>query len=249
MDGCCASPLRVVLSAASPTPSVSVTPPPRSLVVLTSAVTEGERERAWSDFLADYSPLLLHVSRFLGGDHDTAMDRYAFVLEALRKDDYRRLRAYVSEGRGSFHTWLAVVAGRICLDEYRRRYGRLQGEGQEASERHARRRTLADLTASEISLDLLPAHGDDAPDSALERADRQAAVERALEGLETTDRLILRLRFEEDLSVPEIARFLGESSPFKLYRRIEKTLAALREVLRKHGPEHPSIVTRSKEEA
>ena len=217
-----------------PTPPVTPTPP-SSLLALTSAATESERERAWSAFLAEYNPLILHVTRSLGGDHDAAMDRYAFVLEALRRDGYRRLKTYVSDGRGSFHTWLAVVTGRICLDEYRHRYGRLQSGGTEASERHARRKTLADLAGSELDLDLLAAPGDDAPDRVVERAERRATVEAALAGLDPADRLILRLRFEEDLSVPEIARFLGEGSPFRLYRRIEKVLTRVRNSLEKGG--------------
>lgn len=210
------------------------TPPP-SLLALTSAATESERERGWTAFLGDYNPLILHVTRSLGGDHDAAMDRYAFVLEVLRRDDYRRLRSYVSDGRGSFHTWLAVVTGRICLDEYRHRYGRLQSDGAEASERHARRRTLADLAAAELDLDLIASPGDDAPDRTLERAERGAMVETALARLDPADRLLLRLRFEEDMSVPEIARFLGEDSPFRLYRRIERVLTEVRKSLEKGG--------------
>lgn len=216
------------------TPSVPPTPP-ASLIALTSATTEVECERAWSAFLTDYNPLLLHVARSLGGDHDAAMDRYSYVLETLRKDRYRRLRGYVSDGRGSFRTWLLVVAGRICLDEYRHRYGRLQSAGDKASERHAQRRSLADLTASELDVDLLAAPRDEAADRALERTERHAAVESALAQLAPPDRLILRLRFEEDLSVPEIARLLGEDSPFRLYRRIEKVLAGLRNALEKSG--------------
>lgn len=163
------------------------------------------------------------------------MDRYALVLEALRRDDFRRLRTYLSDGRGSFHTWLAVVASRICLDEYRQRYGRLQGESTEAIERHQRRRTLADLAGSELDLEGLAATPDEAPDRALERGERGAALEGALARLDAGDRLILRLRFEEGLSVPEIARFLGEASPFRLYRRIEKILAGVRKALETAG--------------
>lgn len=209
--------------------------PPLSLVALTSAATESERERAWKSFLSDYHPLLLHVCRSLGGDHDAAMDRYALVLEALRRDDFRRLRTYLSDGRGSFHTWLAVVTGRICLDEYRQRYGRLQGESTEAIERHQRRRTLADLAGSELDLELLAAPPDEAPDLALVRSERRAALESALARLDPGDRLLLRLRFEDGLSVPEIARFLGEDSPFRLYRRIEKILAGVRKTLETGG--------------
>jgi RNA polymerase sigma factor (sigma-70 family) len=185
--------------------------------------------------LADYSPLLLHIARSLGGDQDTAMDRYTFILDALRRDDYRRLRSYVADGRASFHSWLAVVAGRICLDEYRHRYGRLQGDGRVASEQHARRRTLADLAASDLGLEDVPAATDEAPDRTLERSERRAAIDRALADLDASDRLLLRLRFEEDLSVPEIARLLGQDSPFRLYRRLEKVLGTVRRALEAGG--------------
>jgi DNA-directed RNA polymerase specialized sigma24 family protein len=49
------------------------------------------------------------------------MDGYAYVLEALRSDDYRRLRAYAADGRSKFSTWLVVVARRLCLDLHLRR--------------------------------------------------------------------------------------------------------------------------------
>lgn len=209
--------------------------PPRSLLALTTAATDAERERAWAGLLGDYSSLLLHVARSLGGDHDAAMDRYAFILDALRRDDYRRLRSYVADSQASFHSWLAVVAGRICLDEYRHRYGRLQGDGRAASERHAQRRSLADLAANDLGLEALPTPADDAPDRTVERAERSAAIDRALAGLDPSDRLLLRLRFEEDLSVPEIARLLGKGSPFKLYRRLEKVLGSVRTALEAGG--------------
>jgi RNA polymerase sigma factor (sigma-70 family) len=210
-------------------------PVPQPLQSLVSATDPGTRERAWADLLAAYSPLILHVARAMGGDHDAVMDRYTFVLEALRRDDYRRLGAYASDGRGSFQTWLAVVVRRICLDEYRQRYGRLQGDGAASAEQHAQRRSLVNLVGTEFGLDAVEASRDEAPDALLGLEERRAALERALGCLEPADRLLLRLRFEDELSVPEIARLLDLGSPFKLYRRLDKLLAALRESLKAIG--------------
>ena len=91
---------------------------PAVLVDLLSASNASDVERAWAAFAAEYSALLLHVARSLDADHDAAMDRYLYILEALRRDDCRRLRQYASDGRGKFTTWLMVVARRLCLDEF-----------------------------------------------------------------------------------------------------------------------------------
>jgi DNA-directed RNA polymerase specialized sigma24 family protein len=61
------------------------------------------------------------------------------------------------------------------------------------------------------------------------------ALQRALDTLDPADRLLLRLRFEDGLSVPLVAKALGVASPFPLYRRLEKLLGALREALERAG--------------
>src|SRR5687767_7154675 len=43
-------------------------------------------------------------SGLLGGDHDDAMDRFTYPLEQLRRDDFRRLRAYVASDYSQFST-------------------------------------------------------------------------------------------------------------------------------------------------
>ena len=66
--------------------------------------------------------------------------------------------------------------------------------------------------------------------------DRTERVQHALARLEAEDRLILRLRFEEGLSVPEVARVLHLGSPFRLYRRIDRILTGPPEA--PSGPGH-----------
>jgi RNA polymerase sigma factor (sigma-70 family) len=204
--------------------------------MLLAATQPTDFEHAWSEFVAEHSDLVLRVARTMGGDHDAVMDRYAFVIDALRDDGGRRLRAYTQSGRGTFTTWLVVVVRRLCVDELRQRYGRLQSECVASEERHAQRRNLADLIGDELALEALVAPGN-APDEAVLLAELHSALSAALEGLAVSDRLVLRLRFEDGLSVPEIARATSAGSPFKLYRRIEALLKELRIALESAGVE------------
>lgn len=79
------------------------------------------------------------------------------------------------------------------------------------------------------------------PDELFEQAeqarrldDARSALTLALERLAADDRLVVSLRFLDGLSVADIARTLGlEQKP--LYRRIERTLAVLKEHLTARG--------------
>jgi RNA polymerase sigma factor (sigma-70 family) len=196
---------------------------------------EDVRDRAWHAFLEQHDRLLRHICRSLGGDSDAEMDRYARVLEELRTDDFRRLRRFAADGRGRFTTWLTVVTRRICLDHERSRYGRASPTS-DADTRSARRR-LADLVAANLDPDRLGAPAPDHPVARLEWEEVRAALHRATAGLDPEDRLLLALRFADDLSAREIAEVVGFPTPFHVYRRLNAILARLKEVLAEHGIE------------
>ena len=205
---------------------------PAELSNLLAATHQPEREAAWAAFTNLHSRLLLHVARSVGRDYDAAMDAFAYLLEQLSADDYRRLRAYAADGRSKFTTWLVVVARRLCLDHHRRRYGRLRGEHAEAK-RQTRKR-LSDLVAE----DLGPTHSiasDPAPDATLEQRELLAALEAAIASLTPPDRLLLSLRYEDDLSAREISRMMRFPTPFHVYRRINQALAQVRTALARRG--------------
>ena len=183
---------------------------------------------AWAGFLARYSPLLLRTARSLGGSHDAVMDRYAFMIERLQADNFRRLRVFRDDGRATFVTWLVVTARRLCLDEHRQRYGRSQQEPtSDTAARRVTRRSLADLVGADIPIGDLPDRGA-AVDEQLDRASQHAILAAALAKLPYPDRLLLALRFEDDLSAREIAEILEMASPFQVYRRLDRVLATLR---------------------
>jgi RNA polymerase sigma factor (sigma-70 family) len=194
-------------------------------------------EAAWADFANAYSRLLLHVARSGGSGHDGAMDRYTHILDQLRQDDCRRLRAYAADGRSEFTTWLVVVAQRICLDYGRHRYGRFRpdpGDPGRAEDQAARRR-LVDLIGAEGDLEELVDHGRVGVDDAIRVAEIHRSLQDALLTLAPADRLLIKLRFEDELPMPEVAANLGMPSRFHAYRRLTEVLELLRRALERRG--------------
>jgi RNA polymerase sigma factor (sigma-70 family) len=167
------------------------------------------------------------------------MDRYLFVIEALLEDEHRRLRQFDARQGARFTSWLIVVVRRLCLDQYRCRYGRVQSDSEAANESHRNRRALSDLVSDELTLQTLEDRTHCSPDSLLRKYELSQRLDDALASLTTEDRLLLRLRFEDDLPVPRIARLIGAQSPFILYRRIDRILHALRKSLEEAGVTEP----------
>jgi RNA polymerase sigma factor (sigma-70 family) len=206
------------------------------LSAVLGAASEAEREGAWVAFVREFSDQILRVARSLGGDHDLIMDRYTFVLERLREDGCRRLRSYARPAAGEFRLWLIVVVRRLCLDHHRQRYGRARESAHGLSDQNrAGRRRLADLVSERIDPEMLPASPHSAPDAALAHSERSRALAAALERLPPDDRLLLRLRFAEELPAREIAQLMRLPTVFHVYRRLDAVFRALRESLRDEG--------------
>lgn len=213
-----------------------------------------ENGDAWEAFVERYSRLLLHTAHDAASHYDQAMDRYAYVLERLREDDCRRLRAYSSNGGGSFATWLVVVARRLCEDLRRRRYGRPQrGIDREGNgDRHSRggagtagtlfalRRRLVEMAGEELDPGRTP-HPRANPERDLCEAELYAALDSALESLDERDRLMIKLRFEHELTAREIARMMEMPTQFHVYRRLRSRLKTLRRILEEMGFKDPWI--------
>lgn len=215
-------------------PEATDTIPPEVVQLLHSA-GDPEQLAAWQAFVERYSRLLLRVAFDFGPGYDGAMDRYAFILDELHRDDYRRLQRFVADGRGRFSTWLTVVARRLCLDHHRGRYGRARRAGRSptgAAERLTRRR-LVDLTSVTDDVDRIGQVAGVEPGDDLSDSERREALQRAFQELAPQDQLLLTLRFEKDLTAGEIAVLLRMPTPFHVYRRLRWLLRALR--VRLHG--------------
>jgi RNA polymerase sigma factor (sigma-70 family) len=213
---------------------------PPELLGLLNAPDPVAREAAWEAFVGVHSRLLMYVARSISPEYDAAMDAYAYLLEQLRADDYRRLHGYAADGRSKFTTWLVVVARRLCLDQLRRRYGRARGEDPAVGERRAERRRLEDLLSDRLDLDSVVDVAAPAPDTELIAAEQSRVLLTAVLGLEPRDRLLLKLRFEDDLSAREIATLLAFPTPFHVYRRINAVLELLRAALAPGRSQQPA---------
>lgn len=210
---------------------------PAVVARLLNASEPRTRDAAWAEFVLTHSRLLLHVARGLGGDHDAVMDRYAYVLERLREDQSRRLHTFVADGRCEFSTWLVVVVQRLCLDHHRQRYGRPRGAGRHGTEHDldlVARRRLIDLIGHDVDLTAVCDSTRGAEDSV--RLDQiYRALESAMEALPASDRLMIKLRYEDGLPMPEIARHFGFADRFHAYRHLDGLLLTLRSLLERSG--------------
>ena len=207
---------------------------PAELSRLLEASDSATSEQAWDAFVSQHSRLLLHTARSTSPDSDAAMDAYAHVLEALRRDGFRRLRAYVPDDRTKFTTWLVVVTRRLCIDRLRQQFGRLSSADSGQPDVHITHRRLADLV-SDVDPDLLSRPSHDDPGSGLESEERHHAIRTSVAALDPRDRLLLGLRFEQNLSAREIAGLMGFPTPFHVYRRLNAVLALLKQSLLGHG--------------
>ena len=72
--------------------------PTHPLHRLLGAKSPEDREAAWTEFFEHHSKLILHTARRASAGHDDLMDRYTYVLDHLREDDFRRLRSFSLNG-------------------------------------------------------------------------------------------------------------------------------------------------------
>lgn len=86
----------------------------------------GNSDAAWDLFIAEYRRVIFAAIHHYARDPDDAMDIFAWVCEALRKDDLRRLRRYAERPDHSARTstWLVTVVRHLTIDWLRHRDGR-----------------------------------------------------------------------------------------------------------------------------
>jgi RNA polymerase sigma factor (sigma-70 family) len=209
---------------------------PIALDQLLAAADSIVREAAWDELIAKHTRLLLAVARSFGGGRDEAMERYAYILEKLYESDFRRLRTFNPESGASFSTWLTVTTRRLCLDHYRNRYGRHRPTvNDEVDPLRALRRHIMDSVSSDVDADTISDSAIIPGDTKAVIDERDAALRAELVRLAPRDRLLLALRFEDDLSASRISGILGLPTPFNVYRRLNIVLGKLRAALEARG--------------
>ena len=86
----------------------------------------GHYDAAWDAFIGRYRRVIFAAIRHYAQDYDDVMEIFAHVCEALRDDDFRRLKSYVSQPNHNarFSTWLVTVVRHLTVDWFRQRDGR-----------------------------------------------------------------------------------------------------------------------------
>jgi RNA polymerase sigma factor (sigma-70 family) len=196
-----------------------------------------EREAAWDELISRHTRLLLAVARSFRGDHDETMERYSYILGKLRESDFHRLRTFDPNAGASRSTWLAVAARRLCLDYHRSLYGRQRPilVTDQSDELRMVRRSLAASIFAEIDTDLLPDCVTLGADAQAVLTQRNSFLRAELARLTARERLLLALRFQDELSASRMAGILGLSTPFHVYRQLNSVLARLRTALTARG--------------
>lgn len=209
---------------------------PDPLVQLLSASDSTETERAWEAFVQRYSRLIHMAARKSTRDYDVVMDRYTFVLERLREDDFRRLRSFTSDGRSKFTTWLVVVASRLCVDHHRSVYGRHSADDTAQARQ---RKRLVELVGEDIPFEAIPDHNGTDPQQHVRRQELREALTECIDRLDAEDRLFIRLRYQDGRTAAEVASTLGLASEFAVYRRQRSLLKRLKDDLVQRGVHGP----------
>jgi RNA polymerase sigma factor (sigma-70 family) len=129
-----------------------------------------------------------------------------------------------------------VVVRRLCVDFHRQRYGRTGNSGQPGVQvRGESRRLLEDLVSDAEDLASVPDFTRGTITKEYTACERHHALERAMETLAPTERLLLKLRFEDGLTLKEIAQVPGFRSLSQVHRRLKSLLVKLRVELERAG--------------
>jgi RNA polymerase sigma-70 factor (ECF subfamily) len=148
------------------------------------------------------------------------------VLQDTLLEAARRLPVYLDQPRAPFYLWLRGITGYKLLELHRYHLGtEMRDAGREVS---LNRAGLPEASSAALAAQLL-GH-DPSPDEVAERAETQARVQRALDGLSAADREILVLRHFEQLTTQEIAQLLDISAA-AAGKRYVRALKKLKDVL------------------
>jgi RNA polymerase sigma factor (sigma-70 family) len=253
---------------------------------LLERLSSGRVDAAWSEFLARYAPLIMHVVRRCDADDARTTECFNHVCGALSDDGFRRLLSFRPDGPARFKTWLIAVVANLCVDWRRKERGRVRplqcvarlpeldqqvyrciyvrgmSRAQCMEALAPRFPQLTAATVSEINarlfalltpqqrwqlsartpalkprgFDARPEDDDPAwqvatpdpgPDDLAVDSQELRQLQDALSQLPSQQRLLLRLRYEQNLTLAQVARLTGQPDPFRANRQIQAALDAL----------------------
>ena len=166
---------------------------------------------------------------------------YVYVLDKIMENNYAVINAF--QGRSTFKTYLVSITNRLAIDFFRHRYGRTSktSNPEQSAPKKNQLKTVSIIDpenwSDEGRLD----------ETVIQREDQEA--KKSLEGIVKTqlselspeDRLLLKMKYEDNFKVSEIAEILKLDQK-KTYRKINKILSDLKEEFLKKGININSIL-------
>jgi RNA polymerase sigma-70 factor (ECF subfamily) len=158
---------------------------------LAAAVGAGERD-AFAALMRRYNRRLYRLARAILRDDAEAQD----ALQDAYLAAYRAIGAF--RGDAQLSTWLSRLVSNACL-------GRLRRDAR----RHAAAPMISTSANDESDRELMDTSHAASPDDALMRTQLRRLVERKLDALPESFRVVFVMRCVEELSVEETAQCLG----------------------------------------
>ena len=168
-------------------------------------------ETAWNDLVKDFDSTVKSAARKISGNNEDAEDLAGSIwaeLYGLKHDKDGKLRTKLSyySGRGSLGGWLRAVVSQLAVDEFRKQSKFVQIEENREFE------NLANESSEKSENNSVVSHSDNPEQIFSEKQtakDVGEALKKAIEELESEDKLILKLYYFDDLKLKDIGAALG----------------------------------------
>ncbi len=181
-------------------------------------------EDAFCEVIRRFNRHIVSVLRRYASHATDREDLHSEIVEKLLANRKRALRVW--EPRASFGSYVATIAARHCIDWLSRR-GRLPcvclPNGSDGS-------------SDDLLAEVAPAGSEWQPHFCMEVCERRESLRDAMASLSSNDRLVLYLRFEQDLSGAEIGRLLNISH-VAARQRLFRAIGRLEDQVRRTCPE------------
>jgi RNA polymerase sigma-70 factor (ECF subfamily) len=197
-------------------------------------------EHAWEDLVANFDSTVKSAARKISSNQEDAEDLASSIwaeLYGLRQDsdgNKKSKLAYYS-GRGSLAGWLRAVVSQLAVDQFRKQSKYVQIEEDREFE------NLASEAAAGDNHHFV-SHGQNPEELFSEgqtASDVSEALAAAIAGLETEDRLILKLYYFDDLKLKDIAATFGyhEATASRRLTRVQSEIrkGVEKELKTRHG--------------
>ena len=159
---------------------------------------------------------------------------FVHVLDRLMENNYARVNAF--QGRSTFKTYLVSITTRLAIDFYRHRYGKI-----------SKKSNPEQITSKRSYLKVVPITdqenlSDEKPldHIVIKKEDEDAGkrleeiLQSLVSDLSPEDRLLLKMKYDDDFKVSEIAALLNLDQK-RTYRKIDAILSSLKEkILKEH---------------